>query len=118
MSNLYIYRLDITYPVGSTGKDGSPNPLWRPSCWTQELEDSGRFRHRFGGAFKWPRQKLFRSREGAMRRAALFEHYGCIVEIVRSHPVEWESEVERVKRVTKTAETVISGMQQILEDTA
>ena len=78
----HVYRLDITYPPGST------TPGWEPEGWDDdEHNNSGE-----NGWFRWPKERMFLSASGAENRAGLLRHYGAAVSIRRSKPVEWDKE--------------------------
>lgn len=127
---LHLYRLEITYPEGSHDEDGRPVPGCTPKGMTTPEWFDFPYKDwvvvprpyvivdglvvRYDWTFRWPRQKLFRSWDGARSRARLFERYGCIVEISRSKPIEWETEYEHLHRDVRSTKAAIMGMQRIL----
>jgi hypothetical protein len=97
MSNVYVYRLDITYPPGSE------EPGWQPEGWEpQEYQitsgpDAGAWDSE---SFRWPRERMYFSKSGAEGRADLFRKYGAKVTVRRSHSVTWpglEEELDALK---------------------
>lgn len=75
MGQVYVYRLDVTYPEGVNWLN--PPAAWEPG---DDPEGSG---------FQWPRVHPYLSRSGAKSRADLLVRYGCEVTIERSNPVTW-----------------------------
>lgn len=81
MRTLRIYELDITYPEGSDGDDG-------------EWEDAGRPPHDYAVFVRrWPVERRFLSRSGAVHRAELLTGRGCTVDIRQSAPIVFEDEL-------------------------
>lgn len=80
--NIYLYRLDVTYPEIS----GSLLAIWDGLC-----EEMGWVAGDGGTRpFSWPAERRFLSHAGAQNRKRLLERLGASVTIVRSLPVEWE----------------------------
>lgn len=75
----YVYKLHVLYPEGSD-KAGWEPPGWEPEVHGTDGEWIG---------FQWPRNKLYLSRTGAVKRAALLERFGAKVTIERSYPVRF-----------------------------
>lgn len=84
MRTLRIYELDIAYPEGADpvrdgeweesgtpAFDGSPGEYWVP---------------------RWPQQRRFLSRSGAVGRAERLTERGCAVDIRRSEPIVFEDD--------------------------
>jgi hypothetical protein len=84
---VYVYRLEITYP------EGSSEPGWRPALWSDPefLRLFSRRTRRWYRTreFRWPHEHLYLSASGAGSRAALLRSWGAEVEVVRSLPVEF-----------------------------
>ncbi len=87
MSNrpLRVYRLDVTYPPGSR------RPGWQPAGWESRWAP-GPIPDGEADYFRWPAERRFLSRSGAMKRAALLRSYGAEVTVVASDPVTWPGE--------------------------
>jgi len=76
MRHSFVYRLHVTYPEGIDWR----NP---PENWVEPEGSWGEV------AFHWPKVRHYLSAHAANRRAELLRHYGCVVTIERSRPVEW-----------------------------
>lgn len=113
----FFYRLEIRYPDGSHEK-GWPTPGWRPESISDEEWETYPHKNAYDGTFRWPRQKMFRSAQGAYNRARLFEEYGCTVHVERSKPIEWESVQDECKREKRSSDRAIKIMYRILEETS
>lgn len=86
---VYVYRLDITYP------EGSREPGWKPALWqdkefvkTLPLKVRAMMVLR-PARFKWPRERMYMSSDAAWARAFFLKSCGASVTILRSQPVTW-----------------------------
>lgn len=78
---VYVYKLAIEYPPGST------EPGWEPPGYQSEtvMTPDG-FEDR---EFSWPHERAYLSREGAIQRAGILRGWGANVGILRSERVTW-----------------------------
>jgi hypothetical protein len=97
-----VYRLDIDYPEGS--RDITPGDTaagWQPAEWDAAVGPFAAYwaheEDRGDPPFRWPSERLFLSRSGAARRAALLRLCGCTVGVVASYPVAWNEAGEPEK---------------------
>jgi hypothetical protein len=79
----YVYRLWVEYP------EGSREYGWAPAGWAPEPQGDPDA----DTAFRWPAVHDFLSRRGAETRAKLLRGFGATVEVLRSDPVGWSSNV-------------------------
>lgn len=104
----YVYRLKITFPDGSMDANGFPVPGWRPKADVLgnpiDPEEALRLES-WSGAVKWPRVRDYLSEKGAHDRAWLFEKWGCLVEVVRSAPVDFSGGVVQRNPMTPDMES-------------
>lgn len=92
----YVWKLDVEYPADSLYPDdvepewlaGRRRYDWEPEGWEADEE----YIHRYGtDEFFWPKvERVYRTRDTAVRRAQLLEKYGATVHLLRSKPLEWE----------------------------
>jgi hypothetical protein len=81
-----VYRLRVFYPPGS----GQPG--WTPGVWEQllaEIPDKRRRRAVRRRGFRWPRERVFLSADGAYHRASRLTWLGAVAEVEASEPVTW-----------------------------
>lgn len=98
----YVFRLDITYPAGSRLAG------WEPDWWRRPPEPPDR------EAFRWPRNRLFLTRENAMRRAAWLRGCGALVNVVRSQPVVWPDDTPaEVRRPQHEPSEPLAGLEAL-----
>lgn len=86
MRPVYVYRLVITYP------EGSHEPGWKPGCWgalLKGIKDRGQRRAVRERGFRWPRERVFLSADGAWHRAWTLTRFGAQAEVERSEAVTW-----------------------------
>jgi hypothetical protein len=105
---VYVYRLVIQYP------EGSDRPGWKPACWgalLKSIKDRGRRRAVRERGFRWPRERLFLSADGAYSRMGLLMQFGAQVQVQRSEPVIWWEEVDAMDWWPCTAGHAESGPQ-------
>lgn len=93
--NQYVWALSVEYPDAAYRQDerdrelfGDLDPNWKPEDWNPD-ED---YLERYGDDdFRWPKvERIYRSRDAAVRRAQLLERYGAIVKLLRSAPLTFE----------------------------
>lgn len=114
----YVFRLDITYPPGSRIAG------WQPDNWRTLLgsldwgppsidhDDVATMTDLEVSLvpFKWPRERLFLTRENAMRRAALLRAAGALVNVVRSQPIVWpDDSPAETRRIKPLPDTPLNG---------
>lgn len=80
---VYVYRLDVTYPEGSTAPD------WYPEGYTPEEGYESDTGARYDLPFRWPRNRLYLSGGAAEARAKWLRKFGAHAVVVRSRAVEW-----------------------------
>jgi len=83
--SVFVYRLDITYPEGSTEWGWEPEGEW----WKELSGGQGPGPDE---TFSWPQEHLYLSRSGASKRADLLRKWGATVRVEKSRPVEWDGD--------------------------
>ncbi len=80
-----VYRVNVTH-----FPDGSREPGWRPDGPWQHTTD---FTRAIGTrTFAWPStRRTFFNAHRAHTHARLLESFGAVVEVRRSHPIEWDT---------------------------
>lgn len=84
----YVWKLDVEYPEGAQDDDGRFVDDWEPEGWDPSPQYVEQYRTR---EFYWPKiERIYRTRDAAVRRAQLLERYGATVHLLRSRPLAWE----------------------------
>ncbi|RDI32401.1 hypothetical protein DEU38_103134 [Rhodococcus sp. AG1013] len=94
MSNDYVWKLNVEYPLDALHPDDAPwfaghlRSDWAPPGWDPDGEYIDRFKTE---RFIWPSvRKFYLSRSAAVDRALLLEHYDAKVRLLRSVPLTFE----------------------------
>ena len=98
-----VWRLDIAYPPGShpDQPDNDPRAEWAPD--TPDMAEIDHHEQETGApvyrseTFRWPVERMFLSRSGAVVRATKLREWGSTVTIHRSRPVTWDDAPEEIR---------------------